>query len=337
MPRLIKSCEGVKVRRRKKLHVVVVGSANFDLVANVPRLPKEGESLLASGLKFFHGGKGANQAVGVARLGGKVSFIGAVGKDMFGDFLIQGLKANGIDTLWVRRAASRATGCAFITLFPNGNNSITVDPGANFTLAPADIERAKNVIVRADALCTVLEIPTEAVEAALRLARKLGKLTVLDAGPPRRCPPEILRLADVVSPNETELEHLSGMKVPDRLSAQRAAESLLDLGIKTIVVKLGSDGSMLVTREASKHFPACKVKAVDPTAAGDAFTAALTLQLAAGVEMEEAIRSANCAGALATTKLGAQPSMPTRKEVEAFAARQAETPQEFGSHDELAV
>lgn len=305
----------------KQVHVVVVGSANFDLVVNSDRLPHEGESMLAANLKFFHGGKGANQAVGVARLGGKTTFIGAVGKDMIGDFLIQGLKSNGINTNWVKRDPERRTGCAFIMLFPNGNNCIVVDPGANFSLTPGDLERAERAIARADAVTTVLEIPLEVVEAAFRLAKKAGKLTVLDAGPPRQCPPEILKLADIVSPNETELEHLSGEKVSGRSSAREAAETLLDLGAKTVVLKLGSDGSMLVSRKTSKHFPACKVEPVDPTAAGDAFTAALTVRLAAGDPIEDAIRYANMAGALATTKLGAQPSMPTRSDVEAFAAR----------------
>lgn len=311
------------MRRAEEVHVVVVGSTNFDLVVKADRLPKEGESMLATNLKFFPGGKGANQAVAVARLGAKATFVGAVGKDMIGDFLIQGLEANAIDTTYVRRDTACTTGCAFIMLFPNGNNSIVVDPAANFSLTPADIERAGEVIGRADALCTVLEVPLAVVETSLRLARKAGKLTVLDAGPPRHCPPEILKLADVVSPNETELEQLSGEKVSGRVSAREAAEKLLGLGVKTVVLKLGSDGAMLVTRRGSKHFPACKVEAVDPTAAGDAFTAALTVQLAGGAAMDEAIRYANLAGALAVTKLGAQPSLPTRAEVEAFAARAA--------------
>jgi len=308
-------------RHLEEVHVVVVGSTNFDLVVKAKRLPKEGETLLVNNLKFFPGGKGANQAVGVARLGTQTSFIGAVGKDMIGDFLVQGLMENGIDTAWVKRDGARSTGCAFIMLFPNGNNCITVDPAANNTLTPADVERARRVIERADALSTVLEVPLEAVEAALRLARKAGKLTVLDAGPPCHCPTEILKLADVVSPNETELEQLTDEHVSGRVSAREAAEKLLTLGVKTVVLKLGSDGSMLVTAKGSKHFPAYKIHAVDPTAAGDAFTAALTVQLAAGETMENAIRYANCAGALAAMKLGAQPSLPTQKEVEEFVAR----------------
>jgi len=254
-------------------------------------------------------------------MGAHTSLVGAVGSDIIGDFLLLGLVAEGIDTTRVRRDLTRATGSAFIMLFPNGNNCIAVDPAANFTLTPADIEQARDVIERADALSTVLEIPLETVEAALRLARKAGKLTVLDAGPPRYCPQEILTLADVVSPNETELACLTGEEVRGRVSAREAAEKLLSLGVKTVVLKLGSDGSMLVTAKKSKHFPACKVNPIDPTAAGDAFTAALTVELAAGNDLEHAIRFANCAGALAASKLGAQPSLPTRLEVEALAAK----------------
>ncbi|HZT69483.1 MAG TPA: ribokinase [Terriglobia bacterium] len=302
------------------VRVVVVGSNNFDMVVNADRLPREGENLLATNLKFFPGGKGANQAVAVARLGAKATFIGAVGKDIIGDFLVGHLEASGIDTRWVRRDPTRSTGCAFIAIYPNGNNSIIVDPAANYTLTPADIERAQESIEEADAVLTVLEIPIETVEAVLRAGRKAGKLTVLDAGPPRKCSPEILKLADIVSPNETELEALSKEKVSGRESVKTAASKLLDMGVETVVVKMGSDGSMLVTRKGATHFPASKVKAVDPTAAGDAFTAALTVRLAMGEKIEDAIRYANLAGALAVTKLGALPSLPTREEVEAFAA-----------------
>lgn len=301
---------------------MVAGSNNFDMVANTERSPREGENLLASNLKFFPGGKGANQAVAVARLGATVDLIGAMGQDFIGDFLLRNLEANGIDTHWIKREPSRSTGCAFVAIYPSGNNSIVVDPGANLTLEPSDIERAKEAITAADAILTVLEIPMETVEAVLRAGREAGKLTILDAGPPRKCSREILRLADIVSPNETELEALSGEPVEGRESARKAGEKLLGLGVKTVVAKMGSDGSMLVTREGAKHFPAHKVNAVDPTATGDAFSAALAVKLASGAAVEEAIRYANAAGALAVTKLGALPSLPTRGEIEAFLGQQ---------------
>jgi len=311
------------MRRFQDVRVVVVGSNNFDLVVKADRLPKEGETALMKNLQFFRGGKGANQAVAAARMEAQASFVGSVGADPIGDFLIGGLQSDGIDTTWVKRASDRATGCAFIMIFPTGNNCIMVEPAANLALTPADIERAHEVIEHADAVVSVFEIPMDAVEAAFRLARKAGKLTVLDAGPPRPCPPEVLRLADVVSPNETELAYLTGEEVSGRVSARQAADKLLEQGIKTVILKLGSDGSMLVTREGAKHFPAFRIEAVDPTAAGDAFTAAFTVQYAAGATIEEAIRFANAAGALAATKLGAQPSLPKRQEVEAFLALKA--------------
>jgi ribokinase len=309
------------VRRAQKVRVVVVGSSNFDIVVKAERLPKEGESLLVKNLQFFPGGKGANQAVAAARMGARVSLVGAVGQDVIGDFLIHGLQAGGVDASRIKRSSERATGCAFIMVFPNGNNCITVDPAANLALTPADVERAREVIEHADAVMSVLEVPTDVVETAFGLARKAGKLTVLDAGPPRHCPLEVLRLADVVSPNESELAHLTGEEVSGRVSACEAAEKLLARGVRTMVLKLGSDGSMLVTPRGAIHFPPHKVEVVDPTAAGDAFTAAFTVEYAAGAKIEDAIRLANAAGALAATKLGAQPSLPTRQEIEAFVAQ----------------
>ena len=311
------------MRNPQDVSVVVVGSNNFDLVVKADRLPKEGETHLVNNLQFFRGGKGANQAVAAARMGAKASFVGSVGKDPIGDFLLRGLKSEGIDTTWVKQTTDRATGCAFIMIFQTGNNCIIVDPAANLALTPADIENAREVIERADVVVSVLEIPMEAVEAAFRLARKARKLVVLDAGPPRPCPLEILRLADVVSPNETELAYLTGEEVSGRASARQAAQKLLEDGIKMVILKLGSDGSMLVTPQGANHFPAFRVEAVDPTAAGDAFTAAFTVDYAAGAKIDDAIRFANAAGALAATRLGAQPSLPKRKEVEEFLARQA--------------
>jgi len=311
------------VKRVEDIRVVVVGSSNFDMVVNADRPPREGENMQVSNLKFFPGGKGVNQAVAVKRQGAGVTFIGAVGTDIMGDFLVDHLEASGIDTRWVRRESERSSGCAFISIYPSGNNSIVVDPGANRTLSPEDIDRAQQAIAEADAVLTVLEVPVETVEALFRAGRKAGKLTVLDAGPPRQWSTEILKLADVVSPNEMELEALSKETVRGRYSVKTAAGKLLEQGAEKVVVKMGGDGAMLVTAYGATHFPASKVKVVDPTAAGDAFTAALTVKLAAGERIEDAIRYANLAGALAVTRRGALPSLPTREEVEAFAVRTA--------------
>jgi len=242
------------VRGGENLRILVVGSSNFDLVAKADRLPREGEVVVARDLRFFHGGKGANRAVAVARLGAATTFISAVGNDVIGDFVIEGLLQNGVETGWVKRAPDRSTGCSWITLLPSGNNATLVEPAANFSLTAADIERAGNAIAECDAVSADLEVPLEAVEAALERGRKAGKLTVLDAGPPRCCPAQVLRLADLVSPNEPELEALTAMPVSDRGSARDAARKLIGLGVRTVVVKLGNDGSMLVTSQSSKAF-----------------------------------------------------------------------------------
>jgi ribokinase len=256
-------------------------------------------------------------------MGAAASFLSCVGQDTIGDFLLRDLASAGIDTAWVKRTSQRSSGCAFIMLFPSGNNCITVDPAANLTLTPADVEAAREVIERADAVASVLEVPLEVTEAAFRLARQAGKLTVLDAGPPRACPPELLALADIVSPNETELAHLAGVDVSGLASAREAAERLVARGVRTVLAKLGGNGALLVTPQKAEHFPAYAIDAVDPTAAGDAFTAAFTVEYAGGVRIDDAIRFANAAGALTATKLGARASLPTRQEVEAFLAERS--------------
>ncbi|HLW78130.1 MAG TPA: PfkB family carbohydrate kinase [Terriglobia bacterium] len=306
---------------RREISAVSVGSTIFDLVARAPRVPREGEVVVASGLRFFQGGKGANRAIALARLGARTTLISAVGDDANGRFALEGLAQNGVDTAWVKQSREAVTGCSWIAVLPSGNNATWVDPAANLTLAPEDVARADDVIRGADAVAADLEVSLDAVEAALRMAREAGKLTVLDAGPPGRCPPEILALADIVSPNEPELEALTGERVSDVESAGRAAARLVGRGTRTVVVKLGRAGSLLVTKDGREHFPPCQVDAVDPTGAGDAFTAALTVRLAEGAAIADAIRYANRAGALAVTRLGAAPSLPTRDEIEAFAAR----------------
>lgn len=304
----------------QSLRVIAIGSTIFDLMAQAPRLPREGEVVLSTGLMLFSGGKGANRAVALARLGVSTALISAVGEDAIGDFVLDGLKASGIDVRRVYRRQDVSTGCSWVALLPSGNNATFVDPAANFTLTANEVESAGDAIAGADAVSLDLEVPLEAVDAALRLARRAGKLTVLDAGPPQACPLEILRLADVVSPNEPELEALTGERVSELDSARRAAGKLIAGGVKVVVVKLGSAGSLLVTASKSAHFPAFRVAGVDPTGAGDAFTAALTVQLANGTKLEEAVRYANMAGALAVTRLGAQASLPTRAEIEMFSA-----------------
>jgi ribokinase len=291
--------------------VVVVGSANADLVVRCSRVPKPGETLLGSGFAVVPGGKGANQAVACSRLGARTRLIGRVGKDAFGDLLRATVAGAGVLLEHLAADADVPTGVALITVTAQGQNSIVVVPGANAHVTAQQVRSARKTIAAADAVLLQLEVPLGAVEAALDLARESGVLSVLDAGPAMKVPARILRKADIVSPNETEAQALTGVAVNSLGSARKAAGALVALGVKCAVLKLGHSGALLAVGGKMQHFPAVRVKPVDTTAAGDAFTAALTVRLAAGAEIADAVRFANCAGALATLTPGAQPSMPT--------------------------
>lgn len=301
-----------------KPRVIVVGSANADLVVRAPRVPRPGETLVGRHFAIVPGGKGSNQAVSCSRLGADTYFAGRVGYDEFGTMLLATLRRAGVNTTHARRDRQAATGIAMIIVQPDGQNSIVVAPGANARCCEADIEKARALISGAHALVTQLEVPIATVERALEIARAAGVSSILDAGPPTRLPLRVLRKADVISPNETEAHALTGVRVRDMRSARAAARRLLDMGAPCVVMKLGEMGALLARGREFRHFPAVKVKPVDTTAAGDAFTAALAVQLAAGKDMEEAVRFANFAGALATLTFGAQPSMPTLARLRRF-------------------
>lgn len=296
--------------------IVVIGSANIDLVTRVPRSPKPGESLIGRSFMTVTGGKGANQAVAAARLGASTVFVGCVGNDAFGVMQRESLAAAGVDVSHVKTHPSEPTGTAVILVADEGQNSIVVTPAANYGLTPEDVAALEPVIAGADAVLLQLEIPLETVEAALRIARKYQVLSVLDAGPAQRVPESLLALADIVSPNETEAEAMTGMAVDSPESARAAAARLQEMGAKDVVMKLGARGALHVSNDDCL-LPAFQIEPVDTTAAGDAFTAALTLAWGT-LGREGALRFANAAGALAATVAGAQPSMPTRAAVEAF-------------------
>jgi len=290
----------------------------MDLVVRCERLPREGETVFGSDFTMIPGGKGANQAVAAARLGAKTSMAGRVGQDSFGEQLLGNLRKEGVNVDHFRVDAEAPTGVALIDIIASGNNSIVVAPGANMANTPEDLDALVPAFEEANALIVQFEVPLPVVERALELAQEHGATSVLDAGPAVECPSNILAKADVVSPNETEAEALTGVRVTDLASAEQAAEQLLSDGVATAVLKLGESGALVATGESVEHVPGYQISPVDTTAAGDAFTAALALRLAQGDGLLDATRYANAVGACACTKLGAQPAMPTPAEVEAL-------------------
>ena len=298
--------------------ILVVGSINMDLVMRTPHVPASGETMYGEQLRAIPGGKGANQAVAAARLGRPVIMAGRVGRDHFGETLLDNLAADGVDTAHIERDETEASGTTFIFVEPNGANTIVVATGANGRFSPGSAERLAGLLDRVELVLLQLELPLDSMGRVIELARAAGKPVVLDAGPACRQPLPAFFQVTVLSPNEAETEALTGMAIPDRDSALRAARLLLSKGPESVVLKLGAKGALLASREKTLFLPAHAVRPVDTTAAGDAFSAALAVSLAEGRELEEAVHVANAAGALAVTKEGAQPSMPTHRELEAF-------------------
>ena len=296
--------------------VLVIGSANLDFTCAVERLPREGETVSGGTLHIAHGGKGANQAVAARRLGAEVRLVAALGRDAFGDQIVEQLAAEGIPGEGLQRVPDSPTGIALIVVDGEGRNQIAVAPGANHRLdparvAPADLEWAQVLLCQ-------LEVPPPTVQSALETARRLSVFTILNPAPARQLPPEIFPLVDLLTPNEVEAGGLTGVQIETLDDAARAARRFLELGVKRVIVTLGAQGALLCDGSSALHFPAFPVRAVDTVAAGDAFNGALAVGVAAGGSLAEAIPLANAAGALACAKRGAQPSLPTRAEVEAF-------------------
>ena len=303
--------------------ITVVGSLNTDLVIRAPHLPSVGETVTGGEFATFPGGKGANPAVAAARLGARVAMVGCVGGDDFGRRLTDGLRQDGVDVTHVRVDAESASGTALITVDPQGQNTIVVAPGGNRRLTPEDVARAEALIAESSVLLVQLEVPMDAVLAAARLAYARGVRVVLDPAPaPRQpLPAELYRLVDVLTPNEGEAAALSAVTVTDEGAAGIAAAHLLRAGTRAVVIKLGARGAFVHDGTRSEMVPGIRVDAVDTTAAGDAFAGALAVGLAEGKDLIDAVHFANAAGALSVTRRGAQPSMPFRAEVEAFAQR----------------
>jgi ribokinase len=303
---------------KKIANILVVGSSNTDMIIRLDRIPRPGETILGGEFATAAGGKGANQAVGAARAGGRVTFIARVGRDMFGDRAIAGFVDDGIDVEHIVRDSAAPSGVALIFVAKDGENSIAVASGANARLVPADVERAAASFTGADVLVMQLETPLATVRKAADIAAASGVRVILNPAPARPLPAALLRRVSILTPNEGEAELLSGVRVRDDASAARSAATLRALGVETVVITLGAGGAFVAGSDGAQRVPGFKVKAVDTTAAGDIFNGALAVALAEGKALREAVRFANAAAALAVTRRGAQPSAPRRRDIERF-------------------
>lgn len=297
-------------------HVVVMGSINMDLVVQTPRLPLPGETVTGSSFQIFPGGKGANQAVACARLGARTIMVGRVGCDAFGSQLMASLESNGVDISHVAIEPEAASGVAIITIDDQAENNIIVVPGANGRILDADLSYLDQTLDQASILLLQLEIPLKTVIAAAELAMMRGCTVILDPAPAIPLPAALYRHTDILTPNASEAAQLVGFPVETLSDAERASETLLNKGGRTVIIKMGERGAYSLNRQTGGAFyPALPVAAVDTVAAGDAFNGALAVALMEGRPVAEAMHWAVAAGALAVSKEGAQPAMPTRREL----------------------
>ena len=290
----------------------------MDLVVKSPRIPVTGETILGGDFIMTPGGKGANQAVAAAKLGADVHLVAKLGRDIFAERSLASFKETGINTDYVTQTADASSGVALITVDDEGNNAIVVAPGANGQLSRDDVEAARSVIASAGALVVQLEIPLDTVEYAAALGHEHHVPVVLDPAPACELGWDLLAKLDVITPNETEAQIVTGVEVTDVDSARAACESLLERNVRAVALTMGSKGFLAASDEGFEFVEAVEVDAVDTTAAGDAFAGALAVGLANGQSFLEAADFARYVAALSIKKMGAQASMPSRREVEAF-------------------
>jgi ribokinase len=302
----------------KQWDVVVVGGANWDYLVRGPKLPAAGETVPGNEFQEAPGGKGANQAVAVARLGARVAFVARIGNDRRGDLILDRLADESVNTEFVVRDPVEPTGIALVMVDWEGEKQVLTAPQANRLLALTDVDRAAEAIRSSRVLLTQLEIPVEVVARALAIAREAAVQVVLDSAPPVPLSNELLGLVGVIRANAGEVEVLTGMSVRDRTSARAAADELIRRGAKATVIQAGSDGNLVVSNSEEHWLAKLRVPAVDSTGAGDAFAAALAVMLAEGRSLPEAARFANAAAAQKTTVLGAQAGLPYRQTVMAM-------------------
>ena len=297
--------------------VVVLGSLNVDRILQMDRVPEPGETLALNNQDMAGGGKGANQAIAAARSGAQTSFIGRVGADENGKFMLQQLVNSGVTTDLVAVDEDAGTGQAFVMVEKSGENRILIYGGANAQLSATDVKKAQTQIAAADLMVAQLETPVETTQFAFQMAKELGVKTILNPAPAvAKLPAELLKNTDVITPNETEVEILTGISVTDEAAMLKAAQRLHDLGVATVIITLGSKGVFYDDGVQHGIVPAFKVWAVDTTAAGDTFLGALSSELNPDLSnLKTAIEYGNKASSLAVQKMGAQPSIPTRKDI----------------------
>lgn len=297
------------------LPIIVIGSSNTDMVIKVKNLPKPGETLMGGTFLMNPGGKGANQAVAAARLGGKVKFIAKVGNDIFGNRAITQFKKENIDTTAVMVDTNTPSGIALIGVDDNGENSIMVAPGSNMNLSIHEIEDALQNIPSSAIVVLQLEISIAVVEQIVRFFKGKGVRIILNPAPAAVMNQEVFHQLSIITPNETEAELLTGIKVVDLVSAKKSAEYLRSLGVENVVITMGGKGAYVCNAGMSKLIPAPKVKAKDTTAAGDCFNGALAVGLAENMSIEKAVYFACRAASISVSRMGAQSAMPNRKEL----------------------
>lgn len=312
----------------------MVGSYATGLTMKVQRLPSSGETLLGTGYRMDYGGKGSNQAVGCARLGAKVSFVARIGNDSFGQMAMRLYRDEAIDVTHVSQTKDAPTGVGFILVEEaSGRNCITLDPGANEHLTPADVAHSGAALASPAVVLTQLEIPVEAAAAALERGRACGAVTLLNPAPVRPLPEHVLGLVDVLIPNEVEAKVLTGRAPDATVAPEKVGRELVNAGVRQVVITLGEKGALLVTDSTCRHYPALAVRAVDTTGAGDAFSAGLATALAFGAILEAAVELAIVAGGLAVTREGVIPSLPGCQEVlECYRGRGLAPPAWLAAH-----
>jgi len=304
-----------------KPEICVVGSFAVGMTIRAPHFPVAGETLRGSDFDMGPGGKGSNQAVGTARLGASSHLVAKIGADLFAEIAVDLYRKEGVGTEFLYRTPERATGVGFITLNGAGENHIVLDMGANELLAPGDVDVAESLIAKSRVVMTVLEIRQDTAARAMELGRRHGAITIMNPAPAERLDPGVFSHVDVLTPNESELRILSGLRPDDPADAVQLAQALRGQGVKNIVITRGSRGALVVdTTGQVETIDSIPVEVVDTTGAGDAFNSALAVSMAEGKSLSDAVRFAMYAGAMACTRLGVIPSLPHRTEIERFIA-----------------